>query len=57
MVRELGQPWQKKTGAPPGSPYSLRATVAPFARIRVSARLFINQETKFAFRIGGSDNE
>ena len=31
IVRELGQPWQKKTGAPPSSPYSESATEPPLA--------------------------
>src|SRR2546421_11042977 len=44
IVRELGQPWQKKTGTPRGSPYSLSATVEPFASDRLCIDALINKE-------------
>jgi hypothetical protein len=30
IVRELGQPWKKKTGSPPALPYSTKASRPPF---------------------------
>jgi hypothetical protein len=36
IVRELGQPWQKKTGAPVLTPYSESATDWPPLRLTIS---------------------